>query len=377
MTTENTNKTLFINHTNDVFGAESVLLHLIEVCVDDKNQISVVEPNRRKNSTFRQRIQQLGCNKIKQLPYKNLGGSLLRSYIILLFYNFGALIYLWFYIKKNKIDIIYSNTSTTGLGIMLAILLQKKHIWHIHEPTDPEHGWNKSLVSLYKLLFAYKKNVIVFVSKTQQKQWLEFIPTLANKSIVIYNPIKEYSISQDKKKTESATIVFGYLGSRDKRKNLTTLLTAFKELLTHHENISLLLPINLGDCNEQNAKQILDTGLSHKVKEIKVIDAAKFYNEIDVFILPSLSETWGLVILEAILVKKPTILTQNTGLKELLKDNVHTLFFNPLDSNSLVIAMEKMLNKAYRDEIAIQGYEFIKQCKFNENFKKHIQEILT
>jgi hypothetical protein len=43
---------------------------------------------------------------------------------------------LYRYIKKNNIDIVYSNTSCILQGVVLSTLGLTRHIWHIHEIID-------------------------------------------------------------------------------------------------------------------------------------------------------------------------------------------------------------------------------------------------
>lgn len=365
-------KILFINHTNDVFGSENVLLKIIDNCLNESVQnVHVLEPKHKMDSNFRTRLEDIGCNNIISLPYKNLGVSRIRSYSVIL-YNLYAILFMYFYVKRNKIDIIYSNTSTTCLGVILAFLTKKKHIWHIHEPTDVEHGWVPSLIKLYRRLLLYKKNTVIFVSQTQMKQWKEYISDLKN-TIVLYNPINEFSFCN----TNSKQTVFGYLGSRDKRKNIPMLIDAFSIVNKKYKNTLLLLSQNIGDPNRIINKQINNLKLENYIIEKTIINAEDFYNLIDVLVLPSLSETWGLVVLEAMLAGKATIITNNTGLTELLKNEVHTLFVDPNDVQSIANAMMEMMDKKRRMQIVQNGSNLIIQQNFNLVFKQQLQLLFS
>jgi glycosyltransferase involved in cell wall biosynthesis len=365
-------KVLFINHTNDVFGAESILLQAIESCFNGlKQDVYILEPMYKRDSVFRRRVENMGCMNVITLPYKNLGVSLTRSYLVML-YNLYTLILMSIYVKRNRIEIIYSNTSKTCIGVMLARLTRTTHVWHIHEPTDTEHGWTPSLVKLYERLFSYKRNHIVFVSQTQCKQWKKQIAGLY-KATVIYNPIKEYSSNI----TSTEQTMFGYLGSRDKRKNIPMLINAFADVNKKDDNTFLLLSENIGDTNEIIQQQIAKFQLENFVIQKPIIHAIEFYNMIDVLVLPSLSETWGLVVLEAIYAGKATIVTRNTGLSELLQDGIHTLFIDPNDEQSTVNAMIKMTNKKFREQIAQNGRNLIVQQNFNGVFMKEMQSLFS
>jgi glycosyltransferase involved in cell wall biosynthesis len=246
------------------------------------------------------------------------------------------------------------------------------HVWHIHEPTDTEHGWTPSLVKLYDFFFPYKKNHIVFVSQTQCNEWKKLISGLDN-ATVIYNPIKEYPNND----TNTERTMFGYLASRDKRKNIPMLINAFADVNKKDNKTCLLLSQNIGDTNEIIQQQIAHFQLENFVIQKTIIDATEFYNMIDVLVLPSLSETWGLVVLEAIYAGKATIVTQNTGLKELLQDGIHTLFIDPKDEQSIVNAMVKMTNKEFREQIAKNGRDLIVKQNFNGVFKQQMQLLFS
>ena len=365
-------KVLLINHTNNVFGSENVLLQVIERCFKGFEQdIHILEPKYRKDSLFKKSVEKLGFMNVISLPYKNLGVSLIRSYLVV-FYNLYTLLFMFFYIKRNKIEIIYSNTSKTCIGVILARWTGKTHIWHIHEPTDTDHGWSPALAKLYEKFFSYKRNHIVFVSHTQWNQWKKQISGL-DKAIVIYNPIKEYSNNI----TTTEQTVFGYLGSRDKRKNLPALISAFAEVNKQNNNTCLLLSQNIGDTNEVIQQQIAQFQLKNSVVERPIIDAAEFYNQIDVLVLPSLSETWGLVVLEAMSAGKATIVTRNTGLTELLQDGIHTLFIDPKNVQSIADALLKMTNKEFREQIAQNGHNLIVHQNFNSMFKQQMQLLFS
>lgn len=360
-------KTLFINHSNNLHGSETVLLELLNVVfTENKNDVYVVEPIAPSQSFFSKALHQAGFTNIIGLPYKNLGVSLLRS-IFVLIYNIYSVFYLVRYVRKNKIECIYSNTSVTCLGIIVALITSKPHFWHFHEPVDEKHGFVKSIILIYKFLLRYKRNTLVFVTKTQSDQWHCELSLKNIQSKVIYNPIKE--IGHFSKKDDSDTIVFAYMGGRDERKNLLRFIDAFSVLHKENKNTRLLFAKNVGNTNQLIAKKVIDLGLIECFEEKAFPNLSDFYSQIDVFVLPSLSETWGLVVLEALQTKTPVVVTSNTGLTELLFQKKDCIFIDPYNTENIVEAMKFMLNKESREQIAQSGYDTIKEIDFNQNFK--------
>ena len=166
-------KILFINHSNHIHGAETIMLHLMKERKKAGDKIYVVTP-REKKRYIKKEIDAIEVEKWILLPYKMLGKNLFRSLLVSFFYNAYALLYLMFFVRKEKIDIIYSNTSINILGASLAFFTRKKHIWHFHESLSKQYNWNNSLKYIYSF-FINSKNTIIFIAEEQKKQWTSLI----------------------------------------------------------------------------------------------------------------------------------------------------------------------------------------------------------
>ena len=109
-----------------------------------------------------------------------------------------------------------------------------------------------------------------------------------------------------------------FVGRAGQRKGIGYLLQAVHELRKTH-NVSLTVVGNLwGDALafEPYAEDYVHLG--------RVPDSIfpQVYHQADVFVLPSLIEGFGLVILEAMAAGLPVIVTQNTGGRDLVEDGV-------------------------------------------------------
>jgi glycosyltransferase involved in cell wall biosynthesis len=368
-------KILFINHSNKIAGAETVLLKIIEIiAMENKEYVHVVAPvNTLFQTSFKKKLDCIGIKNYFRLPYKNMGVSLLRSFFVLIF-NLYAVFRLILYITQNGIDVIYSNTSVTCIGVLTAMLMNKSHIWHFHESTSFENYLrDKKLRMLYKFLINYKNNTIIFISQIQKKDWEQFLFQEVNGSEIIYNPIKnvDFSISCH----NSSDLVFGYLGSLSKRKNITLMINAFFKLRETIPNIKLFIGGN-GPEMDRILKLIKQYSLDFSVILLgQINDVSEFYASIDIFILPSLAECWPLTVIEAIMAKKAVIITQNMGLQEVLEDKKDCVFFDPNNVDELFFAMKTLLNNEYRVFLADNAYKKISQYKFNQKFAETIISI--
>lgn len=358
-------KTIFINHTNNCFGAEQVMLKLLDCCPLEKEEIIVVEPSYTEQSGFAEKISEKQLRLIR-LKYKNIGGSIWRSLLVIL-YNIPALIKLIGLAKKEKVQCVYSNTSVTCLGIMLAKCLKVKHIWHIHEPVEREHGFSHQIVPLYRHYLCYRKNTIVFAAQKQQKQWLSLFPGI--NSIVIDNPINDCSVRH---KVENRVCRFGFVGSMDKRKNVPSIINAFEKLLDENKEYRLYLTKNTGDEEQVVSDMIKAKKMEYAVSVERYANIADMFRQIDVLLLPSFSETWGMVVLEAMICGIPSVVTTHSGLTNLLTDNEEVIFVDPYDIDALTNAMRRIADPKVQERLSEKGKKLLENKDFNGNFIKKV-----
>ena len=108
-----------------------------------------------------------------------------------------------------------------------------------------------------------------------------------------------------------------------------------------------------------------------KVKDLKleddvtfcgwVSDKAAFFKNIDVFVLPSLEESFGVVLLEAALFKKPIVCSDADGPKEVWANTDAALVFERGNVKMLAGKLEEMIKKpAFAQETAQKAYTLVK-----------------
>jgi glycosyltransferase involved in cell wall biosynthesis len=121
---------------------------------------------------------------------------------------------------------------------------------------------------------------------------------------------------------------FLYVGRLSSVKNLETLIKVFNDLPNHHLTI-------IGDGEEKEYLQSMaNQNISFKppIENIKL--QIEFLNH-DIFILPSISETWGLVVEEALYFGLPVMVSKNCGSMEIVKSGVNGYVFEPMDMEEI------------------------------------------
>ena len=108
-----------------------------------------------------------------------------------------------------------------------------------------------------------------------------------------------------------------------------------------------------------------------KVKDLKleddvtfcgwVTDKAAFFKDIDVFVLPSLEESFGVVLLEAAFFKKPIVCSNTDGPKEVWANTDAALVFEKGNVNMLAGKLEEMIKKPEAaQKMAEKAYMLVK-----------------
>jgi glycosyltransferase involved in cell wall biosynthesis len=143
---------------------------------------------------------------------------------------------------------------------------------------------------------------------------------------------------------------FIFIGRFAPEKNIFTLLYSFLEVSRKNSDWGLIL---LGDGPLKNE---INTFISNNNLQNKILmpgfiqqdEIVKYLIASDVLILPSLSETWGLVVNEAMLCHLPIIVSTKCGCQpELVQEGVNGFSFDPNNKLKLTSLMQGFANGSY------------------------------
>ncbi len=139
---------------------------------------------------------------------------------------------------------------------------------------------------------------------------------------------------------------FIYVGRLSPEKNLPLLIEAFNELPEYTLNIIGYGPQE-ADLKAMANPNIVFLGAVHNK------DLRDYYQSNDVFVLPSLSEPWGLVVEEALNNGLPVIVSDRVGCSEEIIDETNGLVFHSGDSDSLKRMITKISNIDYYNKLRL------------------------
>jgi len=199
--------------------------------------------------------------------------------------------------------------------------------------------------------------------KTIEKVWLE---TFKNREEI-------------KRKNNFRPYNFLYVGRLSKEKNLEMLIRSFSRLKNENNNYEDWGLIIVGSGQEEaelkrnvrglNIPGIFFTG-KKKLKEVLI-----YYAISDVLVLPSMGDTWGIVVNEAMICGLPVIVSNKCGSAyDLVKEN--GFIFDPNDDNNLTEIMLKFVNKEVSaSEMGEKSKDIIREYSPEASAKQFLQGI--
>lgn len=159
--------------------------------------------------------------------------------------------------------------------------------------------------------------------------------------------------------------VFLFVGSVDPRKGLNFLLDACGQLKARQITGFRLLVVGDGPQRAELMARCDAEGLSELVQWVGKVtydEVGAFFRQADVFVLPTLEDTWGVVVSEAMVLGKPVLCSRQAGAVELIEDGVTGYGFDPRNSAQLAQLMEQLIkNPTARQQIGQQAQDYMAQ----------------
>lgn len=252
-------------------------------------------------------------------------------------------------IRKWNVDIIHTNSSSHDIGIILAKLLRKKHVWHIREILEYFYDTKWIFPHLYKQL-RYCSDAVICVSEYTYNYHAEKYPNPNMK--VIYNPydVKFYDIQREEFAPQSEVTIL-MAGGFAKLKRQIDSVKAIKILLDRGiENVRLVIAGG-GEASLINEVKnyIYDYELQDKIELLDFVpDLREIRRNSDIALCCSDGEALPRVIVEGMLSELLAIGADSGGIAELIEHKRTGLLYEVGNSEQLADQIEYAVN--HREE---------------------------
>ncbi|MDD5644827.1 MAG: glycosyltransferase [bacterium] len=204
---------------------------------------------------------------------------------------------------------------------------------------------------LEKYLSGFTARIIA--SSNGVKQYLvDKVGIGEGKISVIYNCIKAEEYSPDAASAAAKdTVLIGSLGHLHRQKGYKYFLEAAEIVISRDPRACFFIG-GSGPLKGYIEKRIHKPGLKGKVKMLGFVGDVKAYlKKLDIFVMPSLWEGFGIAALEAMASGKPVIVSDVAGLNELVEDGKSGFLVRPGDSADLAEKISMLSeNKNLRSE---------------------------
>ena len=226
-------------------------------------------------------------------------------------------------------------------------------------------GWLHTVrAAAYRFMFwlAHKKsNKIVVPTNYVKEDLTKLQPFAAKKTVVTYES-SEPPLSVPAKQPNGISQPFiMHVGSPFPHKNIERLIQAFEILNASQPELKLILAGKKEYYFEQLEKSLANSPLREKIiipgfvsdEELKWL-----YQNAECYVLPALSEGFGLPGLEAMAHGCPVVSSNATCLPEVYQDAA--LYFDPLDINDIAEKVQAIIsNKELANNLVIKGNELL------------------
>jgi glycogen synthase len=245
--------------------------------------------------------------------------------------------------KAEPHDVIYAHDWMTFKAAMAAkAVSHKPMVVQIHSTEFDRtggHGVNQHVYDIERQGMK-SADAVIAVSHFTKKKILNHYDVAAEKIHVVHNAVEPADIKYKRHHHDKKVVL--YLGRITLQKGPEYFIHAAKKVLEHCPNTTFVMA-GTGDMERRMIELAAQSGISDKVlfsgflKDEKVHEA---YRMADLYVMPSVSEPFGITALEAMMNNTPIVISKQSGVSEIVS---HCLKVDFWDINKMADMMISVL----------------------------------
>ncbi len=279
--------------------------------------------------------------------------------------------------SQVEFDVIHANDWVTGrAAIEIKKRTGKKLVATIHSTEyDRTAGKPWERIAKEEKELIDNADVVVTVSRRLKEEITALYNADERKVSVIYNAINREKFNGIKRDSNRKVVL--YVGRLSVQKGIDNLIRAFK-IVSKKNDDALLYIIGEGPELSNLINLSINLDLSDKVIFLGRVPDAEMemlYSIANVFVMPSVSEPFGIVALEAIASNVPTIVSSQSGGSEIIKNTLTVDFWDTEQMADLILGLldyseinKEMSKNAYKELDSITWEKAAE--KFIETYNK-------
>jgi len=281
-------------------------------------------------------------------------------------------------IKENHINIVHTHQMIELFyAVLLRIRYPKLKIYHtIHGYFEKRNNWASLLEKLF-IRFTVKTFTVSHATRNilQQKGYP------VKRMEVLYNAVNlppkanESDMQQFKKRInyKPGDFLAGMIGSFVWQKDQCTIVKAYNLIKVEFPALKIVFIGKESDLSEK-CKELLDTKdmNKHVLFLGSLENAGKYLPVFDLFIMSTLMDTFGIVVIEALMQKIPVLASDIETMKELSHNGKYFELYKKQDSHSMAQAIIKHFQKT-NDKKVKEAYEYARNTY---SYDKYCNELV-
>ncbi|MCW8804538.1 MAG: glycosyltransferase family 4 protein [Ignavibacteriaceae bacterium] len=289
-------------------------------------------------------------------------------------FNPNVIFYLLKLLRQVKPDIIHTHLFQARFYTTIAHLFYKHSILITHKHNNVNPRKHNVFIILEMLSIFFNKKVIA-ISQSVKNSLIKYEFVSEKKIYVLPNGIeyqKFLKSANSSSLSNNKPIIIGTVCRLERQKGISYLLLAMKIILAKFPHVQLEIVGDgslLGELKHFSRK----LGISNSVNFFgKFADVIPFYKKMNVFVLPSLYEGFGIVLLEAMAAGVPIVATNVDGIKEVVMDGVSGILVPPKNPEAIASAVTKIIESPHLARSLVD--EGLKRSKLFD-IQEHVTKI--
>jgi glycosyltransferase involved in cell wall biosynthesis len=272
-------------------------------------------------------------------------------------------------VRRYRLDVFNEPANVAPLALGCPLVLTIKTMHHVH--FAEQIGWTRAAFRKSMVRASAKKAHIIIANSTSNRDDIvRYLDVAPEKVVIIHEAVDKDRFRPDLAEAEVDAKLQEKGVSRPfilnvstvwRYKNQVRLVQAYGRLVKEQRiPHSLVLIGDEGDQPDYAWKvrdEVRSAGLEERVKFLGYLPHSEiiyFYRSADLFVYPSLFETFGLTLLEAMACGAPIVCSDRGSLPEILADA--GLLVDPEDVSAIELAMARVLrDRPLRDQLVRNG----------------------
>lgn len=279
---------------------------------------------------------------------------------------------------KNDFDVIHAHDWLTYLaGVAAKKLTGKPLVVHIHA-TEFDRSGNNINTEVYELekLGMKEADMVIAVSNLTRNIVINKYGIHPDKVVTVHNAINFQNFENMDVSRGVKEKIVTFLGRITFQKGPEYFIEAANKVLKKYPNVRFVMA-GSGDLLNRSIRRVAKLGISthfHFTGFLKGEDVQKMFAYSDVYVMPSVSEPFGISPLEAMMANVPTIISKQSGVAEVLDHAIKVDFW---DIDAMSDAIYALLSYPALSQMAIRkGLDEVNALKW-ENAANHVKEIYS